>query len=207
MLDPQTILTFSAAAALLTLAPGPDNIFVLTQSAVHGKGAGIVTSFGLCTGLLVHTLAVALGVAVIFQTSELAFNALKFCGASYLLFLAWKAFQAKEQSVEPDDGRLPLRTLYTRGIIMNVTNPKVSIFFLAILPQFSSPERGPMFPQVLCLGGLFIAVGLSIMIGFAVAAGTLGQWLGQSPRAQSTLNKLAGVVFLGLSITIATSTH
>lgn len=205
MLDLQTILTFCAAAALLTLAPGPDNIFVLTQSAMHGRGAGIATSFGLCTGLLIHTLAVALGLAAIIQTSVLAFNALKFCGAGYLLYLAWKAFRAKEQSIHSArEGWLPLRKLYLRGIIMNVTNPKVAIFFLAILPQFSDPQRGPLFLQFLSLGGLFILVGLLIMIGFAVAAGTVGHWLTRTPRAQSVLNKLAGLVFIGLALKIAT---
>jgi threonine/homoserine/homoserine lactone efflux protein len=86
---------------------------------------------------------------------------------------------------------------------MNVTNPKVSIFFLAILPQFSDPERGPLLLQFLSLDGLFILVSLLIMIGFAIAAGTVGHWLTRSPRAQSVLNKLAGLVFIGLALKIA----
>lgn len=206
MLDLQTILTFLAAATLLTLAPGPDNLFVMTQSAVHGKSAGIVTTFGLATGLVCHTLAVACGVAAIFNTSELAFNTLKFCGAGYLLYLAWQAFRAKDESLNGRAGtRLPLRKLYLRGIVMNVTNPKVSIFFLAILPQFADPERGPLFLQFLCLGALFIVAGMLIMIGFAVAAGQLGQWLQRAPRVQSVMHKIAGGVFVGLALKIATA--
>lgn len=206
MLDLSTILTFLAAATLLSLAPGPDNIFVLTQSAVHGKRAGIFTSMGLCTGLLVHTLAVALGVAAIFQTSEIAFNALKFFGAGYLIYLAWHAFRAKDESLSDGSGKSrSLRQLYFRGIIMNVTNPKVSIFFLAILPQFADPDRGPVFLQFLALGGLFIIAGMLTMIAISIAAGSLGQWLNKSPRAQSTLNKVAGVVFVGLALKIATA--
>lgn len=205
MLNLETILTFLAAATLLSLAPGPDNIFVLTQSAVHGKSAGIFTSMGLCTGLLVHTLAVALGVAALFQASEIAFNALKFFGAGYLLYLAWQAFRAKEESLSDRSGKTRnLRQLYFRGIIMNVTNPKVSIFFLAILPQFVDPARGPVFLQFLALGGLFIIAGMLTMVAISVAAGSLGQWLNKSSRAQSVLNKVAGVVFVGLALKIAT---
>ena len=206
MLDLETILTFLAAATLLSLAPGPDNIFVLTQSAVHGKSAGIFTSMGLCTGLLVHTLAVALGVAALFQTSEIAFNALKYFGAGYLIYLAWQAFRAKNESLSDASGkRQGFRKLYFRGIIMNVTNPKVSIFFLAILPQFADPERGPVFLQFLALGGLFIVAGMLTMVAVAVAAGSLGEWLNKSARVQSMLNKVAGLVFVGLALKIATA--
>jgi threonine/homoserine/homoserine lactone efflux protein len=206
MLDLQTILTFCTASVLLALAPGPDNIFVLTQSAVHGKGAGVVTTLGLMTGVLVHTHAVALGVAAIFQTSQAAFAALKYIGAAYLLYLAWNAFRTQGQAIERrGDGPVRLRQLYARGIIMNVTNPKVSIFFLAFLPQFADPERGSMFLQFLELGGLFILSASVIFFGIALLAGTLGQWLNRSPRAQSILNKTAGAIFVGLALKIATA--
>lgn len=204
MLDLQTILTFCAAAVLLALAPGPDNIFVLTQSAVHGKSAGMVTTLGLLTGVLVHTLAAALGVAAVFQTSQVAFAVLKYIGAGYLLFLAYKAFRAKGRGIDPHGGgKVSLRKLYFRGIIMSITNPKVSIFFLAFLPQFADPERGSMFFQFLELGALFILSGSLVFFAIAVCAGMLGEWLNKSPRAQSVLNKTAGVVFFGLALKIA----
>jgi threonine/homoserine/homoserine lactone efflux protein len=208
MISLETILTFWVASTLLALAPGPDNIFVLTQSAVHGKSAGIVTTLGLLTGVLVHTCAVALGVAVIFQTSEVAFAVLKYIGAAYLLYLAWKAFRAKGQSIHSSgEGRIKLRKLYVRGIIMNITNPKVSIFFLAFLPQFANPERGSMALQFLELGGLFILSASVIFFMISFLAGSLGQWLNRSSRAQSILNKVAGVVFVGLALKIATVHH
>ena len=97
MISSETIITFSTASILLALAPGPDNIFVLTQSALRGKRAGIVVMLGLCTGLIVHSSAVALGVAVIFQASAVAFSALKFVGAGYLVYLAWQAFRASAE--------------------------------------------------------------------------------------------------------------
>jgi threonine/homoserine/homoserine lactone efflux protein len=130
MIPLETLATFSTASVLLALAPGPDNIFVLTQSALRGPIAGLLVPPGLCTGVLVHTTAVAFGVAAIFQVSALAFTLLKLFGAGYLLYLAWRAFRASAESIAGDPAdRLDYAKLYRRGIIMSVTNPKVSIFF------------------------------------------------------------------------------
>lgn len=206
MLSVETLITFFTASILLGLAPGPDNIFVLTQSALRGKGPGLIIMLGLCTGLMVHTTAVALGVAIIFQTSALAFSALKFIGAGYLLYLAWRAFRASAEIIQGEtNGRVRYWKLYCRGIIMNITNPKVSIFFLAFLPQFADPNRGPVVYQLMLLGGLFIIATILVFGGIAFLAGTLGQWLNRSNRAQNVLNKLAGTVFLGLALKLATA--
>ena len=130
MIPLETLLTFFLAAVLLALAPGPDNIFVLTQSSLYGKRSGLVVMLGLCTGLVVHSLAVALGIAVIFQQSALAFSVLKMAGAGYLVYLAWQAFRASVSKIQAQgNGEIRLLKLYGRGIIMNITNPKVSIFF------------------------------------------------------------------------------
>ena len=137
MLTPETALAFFAAALLLAVAPGPDNIFVLTQSAVYGAGAGVATTFGLVTGLCVHTTAVALGVAALFQSSALAFTLLKAAGALYLLRLAWLSFRAGAALALTPEAKPPFPgylALYRRGIVLNVTNPKVSLFFLALRP-------------------------------------------------------------------------
>jgi len=157
MIPVETLVAFFMASVLLALVPGPDNIFVLTQSALYGKLPGLFVTFGLCTGLMVHTSAVALGVAVIFQASALAFTMLKLFGAGYLLYLAWGAFRASATEIrtETGDGR-SLGSLYLRGIIMNVANPKVSIFFLAFLPQFADPARSSLSLQIVILGGVFI---------------------------------------------------
>ena len=197
MLPIETLLTFFMASALLALAPGPDNIFVLTQSSLYGKRSGLVVMLGLCTGLVVHSFAVALGVAVIFQQSVLAFSILKLAGAGYLLYLAWQAFRAsaaKIQTQGKEGIRLP--KLYGRGIIMNITNPKVSIFFLAFLPQFADPSRGPVSLQILLLGGLFILSTILVFGGIAFLAGTIGQWLNRSGKAQKIMNPCGGHCFL-----------
>jgi threonine/homoserine/homoserine lactone efflux protein len=206
LLSIETLAAFFAASVLLALAPGPDNIFVLTQSALRGKGSGLVVTLGLCTGLIVHTTAVALGVAVIFQASALAFTALKLFGAGYLLYLAWQAFRAAATKIPAGrNGELSIGRLYRRGILMNITNPKVSIFFLAFLPQFADPARGSLTLQLLLLGGVFILATILVFGGIALLAGTLGEWLNRSEKSQRILNRLAGTVFIGLALKLATT--
>lgn len=206
MFSIETLIAFFTASILLGIAPGPDNIFVLTQSALYGKGSGLIVTLGLCTGLIVHSTVVALGVAVIFQTSAFAFSALKFIGAGYLLYLAWQAFRAPADKLNGgSDGFINYRKLYRRGIIMNITNPKVSVFFLAFLPQFADPARGPVAFQLLALGGLFIVATILVFGSVAFLAGNLGQLLSRSDRIQRGLNKVAGTVFLGLALKLATT--
>jgi len=200
-----TLAAFLVAAVLLALAPGPDNIFVLTQSALRGKAAGLLVTLGLCTGLLVHTTAVAFGVAVVFKASALAFTALKLFGAGYLLVLAWQAFRASAATLSAGKGaNLSPVALYRRGIIMNVTNPKVSIFFLAFLPQFADPSRGSLTLQMLLLGGVFIVSTIIVFGSIALLAGAIGEWLNRSPRVQVIMNRVAGTIFVGLALKLAT---
>ena len=206
MVPVETLLTFFMASVLLALAPGPDNIFVLTQSSLYGKRSGLSVMFGLCTGLVVHSFAVALGVAVIFEQSALAFSALKMAGAGYLLYLAWQAFRASATKIKGEgSGEIRLLKLYGRGIIMNITNPKVSIFFLAFLPQFADPSRGPVWLQILILGGLFILSTILVFGGIALLAGNIGQWVNRSHRAQKIMNRVTGIVFVGLALKLATT--
>ena len=199
-----TAAAFLGAAVLLALAPGPDNLFVLMQSAMRGRAAGLLVVLGLCSGLLVHTAAVALGLATLFASSALAFNLLKAAGAIYLVWLAWQAWHAPAASAAHSAEAAPSALqLYRRGIVMNVTNPKVSIFFLAFLPQFVAAERGSVGQQVLALGTLFMLATLIVFGAIALAAGTLRELLLRSPRAQVTMNRVAAAVFVGLAARLA----
>lgn len=199
-----TAAAFLGAAVLLALAPGPDNLFVLMQSAMRGRAAGLLVVLGLCSGLLVHTAAVALGLATLFATSALAFNLLKAAGAIYLVWLAWQAWHAPAASAAHSAEAAPSALqLYRRGIVMNVTNPKVSIFFLAFLPQFVAAERGSVGQQVLALGALFMLATLIVFGAIALAAGALRELLLRSPRAQVTMNRVAAAVFVGLAARLA----
>lgn len=201
MLAYETVIAFIVASTLLSLAPGPDNIFVLMQSVLHGRRAGIIVTLGLCTGLLGHTLAVTLGVSAIFQVSTWAFTALKLMGAAYLIYLAWGAFKASAEELPLTEQPVLSRwSLYKRGILMSSTNPKLAIFFMAFLPQFTDPAKGDLSFQLMLLGGLFIIVGFIVMSLFALLSGTIKSWLRDSERGQSVINKLAGTVFLGLAL-------
>ena len=206
MLTLQTAMAFFGASVLLGFAPGPDNIFVLMQSAMHGKRAGMIVVLGLCTGLVVHTAALALGLAAVFAASPGAFVLLKTVGAIYLLYLAWGAFRAPASTGSA--AMVPtLRAwqLYQRGIVMNLTNPKVVFFFLAFLPQFVNAEGGAVALQLAQLGLVFI---LSTLLTFGLVsyfAATLGGQLRRSERAQIWINRLAGAVFAGLALKLALS--
>lgn len=206
MLSYETLAAFILASTLLSFAPGPDNIFVLMQSAMHGRKAGVIVTLGLCTGLVGHTIAVTLGVAAIFQVSAVAFTALKVVGAVYLLYLAWMSFKAAASKIPvSEQPRLSRLSLYKRGILMSSTNPKLAIFFMAFLPQFADPAGGSLSLQLLLLGGVFILVGFTVMSLIALLSGSLSHWLKNSELGQSVINKLAGVVFLGLALKLATS--
>lgn len=205
MLSIETISAFFIVSVLLAIAPGPDNIFVLTQSALHGKRSGLMVVFGLCTGLLLHTGAVAFGIAVIFQASAVAFTLLKLIGAGYLVFLAWHAFRTIPEKISMHGGQQKnLGGLYRRGIIMNVTNPKVSIFFLAFLPQFADPQGGSISLQMIALGGVFILATIFVFGSVALIGGALGDWLNRSKHVQRIMNWVAGTVFVGLALKLVT---
>ncbi len=216
MLPLETVLSFFGIAVLLAFAPGPDNVFVLMQSATNGRRAGLFVVLGLCTGLIGHTVAVTVGLAAVFAASTTAFTVLKLAGAAYLLYLAWGAWRAvpdvrtspapaEAGQAAPQPARTPPSgwALYRRGIIMNLTNPKVSLFFLAFLPQFTSPARGSVALQTVSLGALFMLATLLVFGGIAFFSGLFGERIQGSARAQRWLNRFASVVFLGLALRLA----
>ena len=206
MVDPHLLLVFFSTSVLLALAPGPDILFVLAQAAQQGKRAGLLVTLGLCTGLLVHTSAVTLGLAAVYAQSGLAFTVLKVAGALYLAYLAWQSFRAGAQTGEASRvDRLAPAKLYRRGIIMNITNPKVSIFFLAFLPQFADPVRGSLPLQLLELGAFFILATIVVFGLVSLLAGAVGERFRRSSKAQKLLNRLAGTVFALLAVKLVTA--
>jgi threonine/homoserine/homoserine lactone efflux protein len=200
------LLTFLGASVLLTLAPGPDNLFVLTQGALYGPRAGICVTLGLCTGLIVHTTIAVLGLSSIFLLSSVAFFALKFAGAAYLLYLAFGAWRAgaSDTSLRQSIPLTPMQ-LYRRGIVMNVTNPKVGIFFIAFLPQFTKPEYGALPVQLLTLGALFMAQVIVIFSSIALLSAHLAGWFRHSAGAQRLLNRASAIIFTLLALRLAFS--
>ncbi len=206
MINTPLLMAFFTTSALLALSPGPDNLFVLAQSTQNGRMAGIFVTLGLATGLIGHTVAVALGLAAIVHSSALAFTILKLSGAVYLLYLAWQAIRAGVSTSETD--RLPSLSrgrLYRRGIVMNLTNPKVSFFFMAFLPQFVDPRRGSMMVQFFLLGAVFIMATLLVFGFISVLAGGVGERFRNSALAQRIVNRIAAAVFVGLAIKLSIS--
>ena len=199
------VLVFVGVATALAAVPGPDNIFVLTQSVVNGRIAGLIVTLGIALGLFVHTSAVALGAAAIFQTSQYAFTGLKYAGAAYLIFLAWKAFTASKNKFDGDKTKSETAAKqFLRGFTLCITNPKITIFFLAFFPQFVVPENGPIIMQFYQLGALMICVTLVVFGLVAIAAGSLGAWIKGSPTTQIWLNRISGIVFVSLALKLST---
>jgi len=199
-----TVITFFTLSLLLGFTPGPDNLFVLMQSATQGQRAGIFVMFGLCAGLVAHTTAVAFGLAAIFAASATAFTWLKFAGAAYLTSLAWQAFHAPAISIaEGTNHPTDRRRMFFRGMIMNLTNPKVIFFFLALLPQFVQTDRGPVTLQLFSFGFIFILATLVAFGSIIFCAAAVSERLNHSPRTQHWLNCLAGTVFLGMAVRLA----
>ena len=202
ILSLETIVAFVLASVVLSLVPGPDNIFVMTNSALKGWKAGFYITLGLCTGLIGHTILVAIGVSVIFQTSALAFNGLKIVGACYLVYLGWLSLKSKELTIDSNDAESVNRSYYITGIVMNLTNPKVALFFLVFLPQFINPINGSVTIQIFILGFLFILSALFVFSSIAFLGSFLESYLKKSSTINKNINKLAALVYFALAINL-----
>ena len=206
MIDSNVLLVFFTTSVILALSPGPDNLFVLAQSAQNGRTAGLFVTLGLATGIGAHTVAVAFGLAAIVHASAIAFTVLKFIGAVYLLYLAWQALRAAASTGEQNPVKALSRgNLYRRGIVMNLTNPKVSLFFMAFLPQFADPSHGSMTVQFVLLGAVFIMATLLVFSAVSFLAGGFGDKFRNSALAQKAVNRIAAAVFIALAIKLAIS--
>jgi threonine/homoserine/homoserine lactone efflux protein len=187
----------------LTVAPGPDNVFVLTQGIARGRRAAIVTALGMCSGVTVHTTAAALGISAIFYSSALAFNLIKFAGAAYLLYLAFRTLKERSSVRLAGADNSPPAALYKRGFIMNVLNPKVAMFFLAFLPQFVNPSEGHIPLQMLLLGFTFMAQAVVIFTMIGYFSGSIGDYILSRPKIARRFDWLTAGVFASLGIKLA----
>ena len=202
ILSLETVIAFVLASIVLSLVPGPDNIYVMTNSALKGWKVGFYTTLGLCTGLIGHTFLVAIGVSVIFQTSMLAFNGLKIIGACYLVYLGWLSLQSKELKIGRTGEDDSNRSYYVTGVIMNLSNPKVALFFLVFLPQFINISNGNLTIQVVLLGLLFILSALCVFSSIAFLGGFLEEYVKKSSTVNKNINKLAALVYFALAINL-----
>ncbi len=201
------LISFVFATAVLALSPGPDNIYVLMQSIVNGKKFGLATVAGLISGCLVHTTLVAFGISAIIKESDTVFFIIKLFGALYLLYLAYKVFRSSgELRLDSQDvPRKSLVQLFKQGFIMNVLNPKVSIFFLAFFPGFLFSDNLSHVIQFYVLGVLFMFVSAIIFSTIAILAGSISDYVLKHQRVGTYLKWLQIIVFVGIAIFILAS--
>ena len=195
-------LRFFGVALLLSFAPGPDNLFVFAQTLLQGRLAGFIFVTGLCTGLIVHTALVACGLGAAFAASPVAFDVVRYLGAVYLAWLAWLTFRSANKLLDAPNlqNQLSLKALYGRGVVMNLTNPKVLLFFVAFLPQFIELERGYLPQQIGWFGGIFLCATFIAFGTIVQLAGWLGAQLGKSAKAQYMLNLATAGLFSLLAV-------
>ena len=203
------MLEFFIAALVIGIAPGPDNLFVLAQSATYGARLGFCIILGLCTGIAIHTCLLVAGVSALIAASPTAFFVIQCLGAAYLLYLAYNSFGVKAGVVQmngdsrSEPGMTSARSLYMRGIIMNLTNPKVILFVLSLIPPAVRLDR-PIHPslQMAIFGGEFILATMIVFGGIALLAGTVKKFLLTSPKANRNLNWFSGAVFVFLAVAL-----
>lgn len=203
-MNTETLITFVFATSALAFSPGPDNIYVLMQSITNGTKYGIATVCGLISGCLLHTALVAFGVSAIIKENDTLFFIIKCLGAAYLLFLAYKVYRS-EAKVTMSNEDLPKKSLwqlFKQGVIMNVLNPKVSIFFLAFFPGFLFSETMSTVTQFFILGLLFMLTSFVIFSFVAVLAGSISNYLKRSKNIGNVLKWLQIIVFVGIAVFI-----
>lgn len=200
----EQLIPFLTATMLLTLAPGPDIIYVLVQGMVNGKKHAIVTALGLVSGVVVHTTLVAFGVSAVIKQSETIYLIIKCLGAAYLFYLAYKVFQSNPDIAFSAEGikQKSLFALYRQGLIMNVLNPKVTIFFLALFPGFLWDPEGSTVLQFYILGGVFMCQALLIFTLVAILAGNISKYLQKHRKSGVILKWTQIFAFIAIGVFI-----
>ncbi|MEW6477992.1 MAG: LysE family translocator [Pseudomonadota bacterium] len=209
MITPEQLLPFLLTAVLLTATPGPDNLMVLSVGASKGRRLGMAFGLGCAAGCLSHTLLAVLGVSAVLAASPVAFTALRWVGGAYLIWLGIGALRSRGGVGLPvagaDVAGDSAARQFAKGVLANTINPKVVLFFLSFLPQFVVPAQGNVPLQMAVLGVVFTLQAALLFGALGWFAGSIGQWLQRRPRAGLWLDRLAGVVFVGLGLRMVVS--
>jgi threonine/homoserine/homoserine lactone efflux protein len=197
---------FIATAIVLIITPGQDTFFILGRSLAGGRSAGISAALGISTGTVIHTILAALGLSALLATSPYAFMTVKFAGAAYLIYIGVRALLVKDtlpgEADATPDGHW---SAFRQGVLTNLLNPKVALFFLALLPQFIAADSGRKVLAFLVLGLSFVAMGVAWCVMLAIAAAKLRGAFLRRPSMAQVLNKVAGAMFIGLGLRLATA--
>ncbi|WP_028923408.1 LysE family translocator [Pseudonocardia acaciae] len=199
-----TLLLFVLAGSVLVAIPGPNHIYIVTRGLSQGRAAGLASAIGVETGTLVYIAAAAAGLAALIASSALAYDAVRYLGAAYLVYLGVRTL-LRYQPLTLDTAGAPqsLRRVFLEGMLVNLLNPKVALFFVAFLPQFLDPGRGPVAAQIIVLGLVMSIIGLSSDVLYALASGTLGGWIGRRPAFLRRQRYLTGGTYLALGVVAA----
>ena len=197
----EALIAFTVAALIMNISPGPSNLYVMARSIAQGTKGGIVAAAGLATGSLVHVLATVLGLSAIFEHSPTLYTGVKLAGAAYLIYLGvkyWSANKSNTNNEVSTTTKKPLWSVFKESIIVEVTNPKTALFFIALLPQFVTPESGPVATQLLVLGIIVTVSALPCDILVAISSSKVAYWLAKNERAQQIQEKVSGSILIGM---------
>ncbi len=194
---------FVLAAVTLVAIPGPNHLYIMSRSIGEGRRAGLASAFGVEVGTLVHVAAAAVGLSAVIAASSTAFAMIRYAGAAYLIYLGMRALRRRSLDDAPELTPQPLWRVFIDGVVVNLLNPKVVLFFLAFLPQFVDEQAGAVPAQIVLLGLITALIGLASNIVYAIVAGSMGTWLRARPKFERRRNAATGVVYLGLGVTAA----
>lgn len=204
MIEPAKFILFIGVSWALIIAPGPDMLYVITRGVAQGRRAGMLSAVGVICGILVHTIAAAFGLTLILQTSAFAFLIVKYLGAIYLITLGIKAWQEKSTfSLQTSSSSVSFRRVFWQGVLSNVLNPKIAIFFLAFLPQFVDKGSSQVTLQMVILGLTFACFGLCFLLVVGYSSGNIGSWLTRRPHYAQLLQRLAASILIALGVRLA----
>ena len=205
MIDISTLALFAMACLALTATPGPDMLLIASRSASQGRAAGFATLAGIQAGTYCHAIAAAFGLSQLFLVVPLAYDVVRYAGAAYLLYLAWKTLRSSGMALSPVAGlpRSPLGTMFRQGLLTNLLNPKMALFILALFPQFVRPEQGSVALQIMLLATVLNLIGLVVNGIVIVTASRLGRALSGWSRFKRAPQILLATVFAGLAVRLA----
>ncbi|HEY8188213.1 MAG TPA: LysE family translocator [Pyrinomonadaceae bacterium] len=203
ILDWSSLSLFISVAAILVFMPGPNTLYIIARSIQQGRLAGFVSSLGVQIGTMVHMVAAALGLSALLLSSAVAFSVVKYAGAAYLVFLGLRTLLAKEKIEKAKVKNAKLSRIFYQGVVVNVLNPKTTLFFFAFLPQFIEPRRGAVALQVILLGTILIFLGTLSDSLYALASGSIGNWLRGNLKFVRAQRYFAGSVYIGLGAATA----
>ena len=199
----ESLISFSIATLFLALSPGPDNLYVITQSLANGTKSGIATTIGLISGCIVHTTLLAFGVSAIIAASETIFYGLKIIGACYLLFLAYKVYRSNAHiDLKNKVSKKTYLQLFKQGVIMNLMNPKVLLFFLAFFPGFLWDKFQNTIYQFFVLGIVFMTISFVVFSSLTILAGHISTTLNENKNISILLKWIQVIVFIGIAVFI-----